>query len=73
MDVYELIKQVGAEIVNNRARALIDGERVVVAEVGENGMALTEAGEAIAATLKPAPKPAPKPKAAAKSAPETTE
>lgn len=56
MEVYELIAQVNAEIVNNRATAMIDGERIVVAEVVGDGMALTEAGEAIAATLKPAPK-----------------
>ena len=74
MDAYELIQQVGAEVVNNRAVARVNGKKVVVAQVGDNGMALTAEGEALAATLKPAPKAEPKPKAAAKkSAPETTE
>lgn len=51
MDVYELIKNTDAEIVANRATARIDGKFVVVAEVGETAMELTEAGAALAATL----------------------
>jgi hypothetical protein len=56
MDVYELIKQVGAEIVCNRATARIDGKFVVVAAVSGDAFALTPEGEEIAATLKPVPK-----------------
>ena len=73
MDVYELIKQVNAEIVCNRATAIIDGDRIVVAEVVGDGMALTEAGLAIAATLTPAPKKTTKTTKAADPAPETAE
>lgn len=54
MDVYELIEQVGAEIVSNRATARVDGKHVVVAEVVGNEFVLTEEGQALAGTLKPA-------------------
>lgn len=54
MDVYKLIEQVGAEIVSNRATARIDGAHVVVAEVVGSEFVLTEEGQALASTLKPA-------------------
>ena len=74
MDAYELIKQIGGEIVNNRGRAVVDGKRVVVAEMVNDSFTLTDEGKALAATLKPAPKPAAKPKTATKkSAPKSSE
>ena len=54
MDVYELIEKTGAEIVSNRATAPIDAVHVVVAEVVGNEFVLTEKGQALANTMKPA-------------------
>ena len=70
MDVYELIEQLGAEIVRNRAVVRENDERVVIAIVGENGLELTEAGKAKAEAAKPKAK-ASTPKTA-KSAPKST-
>lgn len=66
MDVYKLIEALNAEIAVNRATALIDGKRVVIAKVGADGLELTEAGQELAnAQTEPAPKAkAAKPKAA---------
>ena len=44
MDVYQLVAALGGEIVRNKARARVDGEIVVIGELGGNGMQLTEAG-----------------------------
>lgn len=52
MSVYDLIARVGAEIVNNRAVAIIGDERVTVAIAGEKEMELTEAGKALAEAQK---------------------
>ena len=65
MDAYKLIEVLNAEIAVNRATALVDGKRVVIAKVGAEGLELTEAGQELAnAQTEPAPKAkAAKPKA----------
>lgn len=69
MDVYKLIEETGAEIVSNRAVARLGDQRVVIAKVMGDGLALTADGEELAKTFKPAPAPkASKPKSKASNA-----
>ena len=44
MDVYQLVAALGGEIVRNKARARVNGEIVVIGELGDDGMQLNEAG-----------------------------
>ena len=64
MDVYQLIEKLGGEIVGGKGRVMVDGERVLVAEIIKNEFQLNEAGVELAEKHK-----APAKKAAAKKAP----
>lgn len=65
MDAYKLIDALNAEIAVNKATALVDGKRVVIAKIGADGLELTEEGQALAtAQTEPTPNAkAAKPKA----------
>jgi hypothetical protein len=57
MNVYDVINAVNAELLTNKAVAIVDGSRVVVARVIGDELVLTAEGEEMAKSLKPAPKP----------------
>jgi len=61
MDVYQLIEQLGGEIVGGKGRVTVDGERVLIAEIVNDEFQLNEAGAQLAEKHKtPAKKAAPK-------------
>jgi hypothetical protein len=68
MNVYDLVDKLGGEIVANRARAVVDGAVVVIGELKEKGLELTEEGVKLAE--KHAAKAAPAKTAPAKAAPK---
>lgn len=66
MDVYELVKEVGGEIVNGRARVRQGREYIQLGRITPEGMVMTQEGKDMADLLAK-PKPAKK-KAATKKA-----
>lgn len=48
MDVYQLIEHLGGEIVGSKGRVMVDGERVVIAEIKDNKFQFNEVGTALA-------------------------
>jgi hypothetical protein len=48
MDVYQLVNKLGGEIVGGKGRVMVDGERVLVAEIIKGEFQLNEAGVQLA-------------------------
>jgi hypothetical protein len=67
MNVYDLVDKLGGEIVANKARAVVDGAVVIIGELKEKGLELTEEGVQLAE--KHAAKAAPAKTTSAKTAP----
>ena len=48
MDVYQLLEKLGGEIVGGRGRVMIDGERVLIAEIIKGEFQLNDTGKNLA-------------------------
>lgn len=70
MDVYQLVAALGGEIVRNKARARVNGEIVVIGELGDDGMQLNETGRRL---INQATSEVVEPKKARKSRPPAVE
>ena len=48
MDALELMDRLGGEILNNKVRAVIDGEIVIISRLNDQSWDFTEKGQALA-------------------------
>jgi hypothetical protein len=48
MNALELMERLGGEILNNKARAIVDGEIVILARMNDQDWEFTEKGQSLA-------------------------